>query len=343
MFKRGYFAECLRLFCGVLAAIRRVLADILRRIKGVLPATKARSLSNVVKQINTLLEAASAAQEQATTKTATNKVGNYQYSLADMADIAAERKAIEKTAKANGTYLKAPNGKKTNLSSKQWVDVRTKRFKAWFGDWELAANIRSGINALLQISQGADSVPNAMQRSELSKLGGTAEITFDWGKYGKRDKSGTLRGGFGFAKIIQKHGYNEAFRIIETIARGKLGTPYGVEGGTRIDIVNGEYHTTISLYRDGQRESWVLTGYKIDPNTDAKGRGNDLSDATQTYPTPTREDLGAALKSTANIQYFNEISNISSKIVDANGEPKVVYHQTNATEYVNVETGELGP
>ena len=32
----------------------------------------------------------------------------------------------------------------------------------------------------------------------------------------------------------------------------------------------------------------------------------------------------------------------SSKIVDANGEPKVVYHQTNASEYVNVETGELG-
>ncbi len=30
-----------------------------------------------------------------------------------------------------------------------------------------------------------------------------------------------------------------------------------------------------------------------------------------------------------------------TKIVDANGAPKVVYHQTNATEYVNVETGEL--
>ena len=40
-------------------AIRRVLADILRRIKGVLSATKTRSLSNVVKQIDTLLEAAS--------------------------------------------------------------------------------------------------------------------------------------------------------------------------------------------------------------------------------------------------------------------------------------------
>ena len=59
----------------------------------------------------------------------------------------------------------------------------------------------------------------------------------------------------------------------------------------------GDKHTSISLHRDGKSESWVLTGYKIDYNTDAKDRGNDLSNATQIYPTPTREDLGAALKS----------------------------------------------
>ena len=43
----------------------------------------------------------------------------------------------------------------------------------------------------------------------------------------------------------------------------------------------GDKHTSISLHRDGKSESWVLTGYKIDYNTDAKGRGNDLSNATQ--------------------------------------------------------------
>ena len=39
-------------------------------------------------------------------------------------------------AQANGTYLKAPNGKPTNLSEEQWAQVRTKAFKNWFGDWE---------------------------------------------------------------------------------------------------------------------------------------------------------------------------------------------------------------
>lgn len=51
-------------------------------------------------------------------------------------DLTPEEKQIAQDAKANGTYLKAPNGKDTNLSPKQWLQVRTKAFKNWFGDWE---------------------------------------------------------------------------------------------------------------------------------------------------------------------------------------------------------------
>jgi hypothetical protein len=32
--------------------------------------------------------------------------------------------------------MKAPNGKKTNLTEEQWLTVRTPQFKKWFGDWE---------------------------------------------------------------------------------------------------------------------------------------------------------------------------------------------------------------
>ena len=35
-------------------------------------------------------------------------------------------------------WMKAPNGKPTRLSERQWVQVRTPAFKAWFGDWEAA-------------------------------------------------------------------------------------------------------------------------------------------------------------------------------------------------------------
>src|SRR5690606_10546090 len=42
-------------------------------------------------------------------------------------------------AKANGTWLRAPNGQPSNLNPRQWVSVRTEAFKQWFGDWETTA------------------------------------------------------------------------------------------------------------------------------------------------------------------------------------------------------------
>lgn len=44
--------------------------------------------------------------------------------------------SLKKKAIADGTFMKAPNGKPTNLTERQWLQVRTKAFKDWFGDWE---------------------------------------------------------------------------------------------------------------------------------------------------------------------------------------------------------------
>lgn len=47
-----------------------------------------------------------------------------------------EKAAVKKKAVADGTFMKAPNGKDTNLTEDQWLSVRTEAFKNWFGDWE---------------------------------------------------------------------------------------------------------------------------------------------------------------------------------------------------------------
>lgn len=47
-----------------------------------------------------------------------------------------EKAAVRKKAVADGTFMKAPNGKDTNLTEDQWLSVRTEAFKSWFGDWE---------------------------------------------------------------------------------------------------------------------------------------------------------------------------------------------------------------
>ena len=51
-----------------------------------------------------------------------------------------EEQRILKSAPRNSKgQLLAPNGNPTNLTERQWLQVRTKAFKRWFGDWEKVA------------------------------------------------------------------------------------------------------------------------------------------------------------------------------------------------------------
>lgn len=50
-------------------------------------------------------------------------------------DYTPEMQSIKDKAKADSTFMKAPNGNPTNLNERQWLQVRTKAFKDWFGDW----------------------------------------------------------------------------------------------------------------------------------------------------------------------------------------------------------------
>lgn len=61
---------------------------------------------------------------------AINSSDNIRFSLKE------EKEKIVADAKANGTYMTAPNGEKTKLDAEQWATVRTANFKNWFGDWE---------------------------------------------------------------------------------------------------------------------------------------------------------------------------------------------------------------
>ena len=48
----------------------------------------------------------------------------------------AEVKAVREQYQGTDQWMKAPNGKDTNLNEQQWLQVRTPSFKAWFGEWE---------------------------------------------------------------------------------------------------------------------------------------------------------------------------------------------------------------
>ena len=50
--------------------------------------------------------------------------------------ITEEMQSIKTKAQSDGTFMLAPNGEPTNLTERQWLQVRTDAFKEWFGDWE---------------------------------------------------------------------------------------------------------------------------------------------------------------------------------------------------------------
>ena len=76
-------------------------------------------------------------------KSATDNTGSFSSENADIRFRldTPEEQQVSMAAQADGTWMKAPNGKPTNLTERQWVQVRTKAFKEWFGDWEKAARI----------------------------------------------------------------------------------------------------------------------------------------------------------------------------------------------------------
>lgn len=47
-----------------------------------------------------------------------------------------EMEQIKEASIADGSFMKAPNGKDTNLNERQWLQTRTTNFKNWFGDWQ---------------------------------------------------------------------------------------------------------------------------------------------------------------------------------------------------------------
>ena len=54
-----------------------------------------------------------------------------------------EIEAVRQQYEGTEQWMKAPNGKTTNLTEDQWLAVRTPAFKEWFGDWEVVARIQA--------------------------------------------------------------------------------------------------------------------------------------------------------------------------------------------------------
>jgi len=175
-------------------------------------------------------------------------------------------------------------------------------------------NIRNGIEALRKIVNGAESVPDAMRRDDLTEYGGTNGITFYFGRTGNPNKD--FKGGFGISHIGAKHGAATLMHLLDVIANGDV-RRY-VAGNKTVVLGKDGYEVVLALTKDGNTETWMLTGWNTDKIKEKAGAGGEVSTqsaATQTNPTFSREDLGAAI-SDANVRKYLDTASVSEKESD---------------------------
>ncbi len=154
-------------------------------------------------------------------------------------------------------------------------------------------NIQSGVWSLQKvITQKAD-VSAAMHRYDLKDVN---EITFVWGEPG--DTYNKFKGGHGISHIIAKRdsetgdGLEVAIKLVEVIARGELHKE--VVAKDTVHIIYDGYEAVLSKSRFGKKETWVLTGWKIN-KPGASEEFSTTSTATHISPTFSRADMGAGL------------------------------------------------
>ena len=250
----------------------------------------------------------------------------------------AERAEIERSAKAKGTWLKAPNGQDTKLTPMQWVTVRTRAFKEWFGDWEKAA----------RIEKLRDSVPVEISGREIEEGADIKSYRKNAKEYGSRLRGTYLNRDTGKRIAISMSGINEVLSHDASPSQFKsiAAIPQMVENGIYIESRENE---DIKKHPDVGSYDYFVCGLKIGgADYTAKIVVANQRNGERYYDHKlTQIEKGALLSTLSAIHKAGEESNTplsevkdkrllsilqvnSSKIVDENGEPLVVYHGTDA-------------
>lgn len=124
-------------------------------------------------------------------------------------------------------------------------------------------SIQRGAEAISAMIESNQDIPAAMSRP------GLGSISFIWGKPGDPERQ--YRGGYGISHILEKHGREVLEQMPRVIANGGVIREYGPENAKRIDIGLDGHTAVISKFRDGEKETWLLTGWKEDSSDGAEG------------------------------------------------------------------------
>lgn len=260
-------------------------------------------------------------------------------SPAEIAD--AELQYQEVKARYQGTpgWLKAPNGQPSKLNERQWVLVRTPNFKRWFGNWAYnpddpvpVVNVDPGAMAGINL-EDTDAVRTwLLGAADFAEPALNADSGLAIGfSRGNLRASLKRRGG------AHRQAYTALRTIIETarwtdyetsdrpglagqdVYHGALRMPNGALYGVRIKT--DVRHDRSTAYKD-HRLSEMVTQIQITPAA-SQGSREGIG-----YPGTTGPAQSGVTVSLGDV--YGSGKPMTSAMVDANGEPLIVYHGTGA-------------
>lgn len=268
-----------------------------------------------------------------------NEAGNGNLRWRDAGEPAAEeiseaqKQYEEVKSKYMGTplWMKAPNGKPTNLTEEQWVRVRTPNFKKWFGDWEKEAWAKAAMDFLERTAPVANLTGHEFQKDGVRLTDKVSAYFNSIGNVAHNEELGDV--------ILNLEGIKDS--IAHGIGRLKASAFMAVK-----DVIeNGFIFNRETNWKNRNYDSAVIVAPISINNTDyiceavITRRPNEnrfylheveiKETLEKAFKTPTEGRASQASKLIIG-KHLAEVKGNVSKVVDENGEPMVVYHGSTA-------------
>ena len=255
-----------------------------------------------------------------------------------------EQTEIMQRAQSSGTWLKAPNGEPTRLTERQWLQVRTEAFKRWFGDWEKVARFRAVRDAIMSMPIVTEITGKEFQSDGIPL---TDKVPAYWqGAY----QGGVVSPELGRV-VLDKEGVKSSmghgigalkaaafYAVPEVIQKGKVfdrqqnwkGRGYNTAVlAAPISIAGKEYICEVIVEQRPNRQGFYLHEVELKEKL-----GNVFKTATKGSTRQASRSILALRNAEVNTIWEN-----CSKVVDENGEPKVVTHATNSEPFTEFRRG----
>lgn len=245
-----------------------------------------------------------------------------------------QKEDIRKRYKGTSQWMKAPNGAATNLTEDQWLTVRTDAFKKWFGDWEVADALKR-----FDEQKGIPLPVKAITATENLK---PIDAAIVWGEeHGLYKESiqtiiGKVVVDARSIKNSLSHGFGQM--KLDAITTLKEGLPIAVKMEELDDTAGNQIKNTFLTYKVmlGDTPCAVVCRVRTDMNIqklyihEVFPENKIKTEPLQTAAALKQPHGGPRLFRNIISRFFNADNRASSKVVDENGEPLVVYHGTGA-------------